>query len=133
MRKETWDVDLMNFIKSRETTAFEWGVFDCTLFAADCAKIMTGVDLAEKYRGYTTEMGAALIMGRAGGLRALVTSGVGPEISPKMARRGDWVLLDESDRYSLGVCMGSILIAVSRYTGIVRRPMSDAVTAWRID
>lgn len=132
MRKETWDIDLMNFIKSRESSLFEWGVNDCVLFAAGCAQAMTGADLSEKYRGYTTEMGAALIIGRAGGLRELVSSNVGPEISPKIARRGDWVLIEENEIQSLGVCMGSIVIAVSRYHGIVRRPMPEAITAWRI-
>jgi hypothetical protein len=133
MRKETWDIDLMDFIKSREKTTFCWGVQDCVLFAADCAQSMTGIDLADKYRGYTTEMGAALIMGRAGSLQKLVNLNIGPEISPKLARRGDWVLIEQNGVQTLAVCLGKKAMGVKKEKGLAMVPMSDAITAWRID
>ncbi|MEN6375556.1 MAG: hypothetical protein ABFD75_12380 [Smithella sp.] len=133
MRADTWDVDLMNFIKSRRKTPFQWGAHDCTLFAVDCAKVMTGIDLAEKYRGYTTETGAALIIGRAGSLKDLINETLSAfEISPKMARRGDWILFDNEGAEAVGVCIGTMFIAAGM-DGLIMREMSDAITAWRID
>jgi len=133
MRKDTWDVDLMKFIQSRSKTPFQWGEHDCTLFAADCAKVMTGIDLAEKYRGYSTETGAALIIGRAGSLRNLINETLSEsEISPKMARRGDWILFDNEGAEAVGVCVGTMFTAAGK-EGLVMRKMSDAITVWRID
>ena len=132
MRKESWDIDLITFIRSREKTPFEWGSHDCTMFAVDCAKAITGVDLARKYRGYKTREGADTIISTAGSLRELVTSNIGPEISPKMASRGDWVLIECDGQQALSVCLGIMAIAAGE-NGLSMRPMKDAITAWRID
>lgn len=131
-RRDTWDLDLMVFIKSREKTPFQWGVHDCVLFACDCAHAMTGIDLAEKYRGYSTEEGAAEIIGKAGSLRELVTLNIGSEISPTLARRGDFVLIEQGGNPALSVCIGQCVIAAGK-NGLVVRPMKEAISAWRID
>jgi hypothetical protein len=131
MRSETWDIDLMAFIKSREKTSFEWGIHDCVLFACDCARAMTGADLAAKYRGYSTEEGAGAIIKEAGGLRSLVTANIGPEISPKMAKRGDWVMMEQDGGPAVAVCVGVMAIAAGK-KGLVMRRMTDAAAAWRI-
>lgn len=132
MRRETWDIDLMKFIASRERTPFAWGTHDCTLFAADCAHAMTGVDLAAKYRGYNDAAGAARIIQGAGSLRQLVTENVGAGVSPRLARRGDWVLVEQDGREALAVCLGASLIAAGS-SGLVQLPVSAGVTAWRVD
>jgi hypothetical protein len=131
MRKETWEIDLMAFIKSRENTPFKWGSQDCVMFAVGCAQVMLGKDLSENY-SYTSEKKAKTIINKAGSLRDLVTLNVGPEISPKMARRGDWVLIETAGEQALAVCLGTMLIAAGQ-NGLSRRPMSHAITAWRID
>jgi len=131
MRKETWDIDLFDFIKSRENIPFQWGVHDCALFAADCAKVMTGIDVAEKYRGYTTGTGAASIIDSAGSLRDLVNQNL-PEISPKSAKRGDFVLIENEGNPALAVCIGQVAIAAG-HSGLTSHPMSEAITAWRIE
>jgi hypothetical protein len=132
MRKETWDIDLMAFIKSRQKAPFQWGSQDCVLFACDCAKAMTGTDLAAKYRGYTTEEEAVAIIEKAGTLRQLVTNNVGPEISSKFARRGDFVLIEQDGAPALAICVGEMAIAAGK-KGLATRRMTDAITAWRID
>jgi hypothetical protein len=132
MRKDTWDIDLMAFIKSREKTPFQWGSQDCVLFACDCAQAMTGIDLAAKYRGYSTREEAYEIIAHAGDLRALVNSELASEISPTFARRGDFVLLDQDGVQALAICIGVMAVAAGK-TGLATRRMTDAITAWRID
>ena len=133
MRKTTWDTDLMNFVASRGKTPFEWGAHDCTLFAADCAQVITGTDPAAKYRGtYKDEAGATAIIKPAGSLRQLVTSNIGPEIPPKLVQRGDWVMIYQGGQEALAVCLGLVAVAAGQ-GGLVFRPITDAVTAWRIN
>ena len=120
----------MKFIKSRKKTPFWWGVHDCVLFAVGCANAMIGGDLAEKYR-YSSEEEAAAIIKGAGGFRELVSFNMGPEIPPKMAQRGDWVMILQDDHEALAVCIGIMAIAAGK-DGLVTRPMSEAITAWRV-
>lgn len=131
MRNETWDVDLTNHIKSLEKTPFKWGSQDCVMFAVGCAKVITGVNHAEKH-SYSTKEQAQDIINSAGGLRSLITANVGPEISPKLARRGDWVLVKQDDTEALSVCLGAMVIAAGN-EGLVMQSMKNAITAWRID
>lgn len=132
MRIENWPLALAAFIESRKDTPFAWGAHDCTLFAADAALAITGVDPAASYRGdYDSEIGAARIIVAAGGFRALVTQNMGAEINPKMAQRGDWVLVEQDGAEALAVCMGVSMVAAGQ-SGLVTRPMSAAITAWRV-
>lgn len=132
MRLDGWDTLLFQHIKSRAKMPFAWGEHDCVMFAVGCAQAMTGVDLAESYRGYETQLQAARIIQDAGGFRELVTLNVGPEISPKLARRGDWVMISQGDSLALAVCIGSDAIAPGK-DKLVSVPMSEAIAAWRID
>jgi hypothetical protein len=96
---------------------FEWGRHDCCIFAADAIEVMTGVDMAECLRGYTTALGAA---------RRARLHGAGPadpfgveswpalafleEIPPSFARRGDLILVSSvhsrGARLALSICLG---------------------------
>jgi hypothetical protein len=56
-------------------TPFEYGVCDCTLWAADWVQIVTGRDVAADWRGtYRTALGYRRKVKRAGGLEAVVTA-----------------------------------------------------------
>lgn len=133
MRQQTWDVDLMAFIESRRKTLFRWGVHDCTMFAADCALAMTSMDPARLYRGsYSTQRGASRIIGRFGSLRGLVNANMGPEIPILMARRGDWVMIQQDGREALGVCIGAKIVAAG-VNGLVQLPLAEGITAWRVE
>jgi len=132
LRKETWPTDLAVFIESRMNAPFVWGIHDCTLFAADSALAITGVDPAESFRGtYNSQTGAARIIVEHGSFRNLVNTYMGDEINPKMAQRGDWVLVEQDGSEALAVCVGVNMVAAGQ-SGLVFRPMSDAITAWRI-
>lgn len=132
MRNETWDVDLLNFIKSRKNTKFEWGVHDCTLFAADCIKIMTGIDPSEGYRNYSTKEGAALIVGKVGSLREFITSILGQEIPTNLAMRGDCVMLKNQDNEeTIGIHLGSSVVVAGKEHLELISPV-NLIAAWGV-
>lgn len=133
MRKQGWDVLLGKFIASRLDTPFQWGIHDCTLFAADCMEAITGTDPAATYRGtYDSAATAGRIIADGGGLRAIVTATLGPEISISRARRGDLVMIEQDGSNAMAVCIGASLVAAGA-AGLVYRPISAAITAWRVD
>lgn len=54
-RKNGWRSRLGAVISAAGARHFEVGVHDCALFTADCVLAMTGIDLAEPWRGkYST-------------------------------------------------------------------------------
>jgi len=131
MRTATWDIDLVEFVKSRQNTPFKWGEHDCTLFAADCVKVMTGIDLAEGNRNYSSKQAAYLIVGKYGGIRKLVTSVLDSECLPTLAQRGDVVLFTDSGECALGIHLGNTIVCAGE-KGLVYRQPSDAIIAWRV-
>jgi hypothetical protein len=116
---------------------FVWGENDCALFACGLVEATTGVDYAAALRGrYRTAAGAARALRRfaGAGLEAAVEkitrdNGL-EEVSPLMAQRGDFVLVDETAGPALGVCLGSHIIAAGP-AGAVLRPLDAARRAWR--
>ena len=93
---------------------------------------MTGIDYSTPFRGkYLDEAGAAAVSVAAGGIRAIATAALGAEIKPLMAQRGDVVLI-ESPRPTLAICMGSEVVAPGP-EGLEYRSIKPAVAAWRIN
>lgn len=50
-----WQQKLSAYIAQCQDTPFEWGQLDCALFVAGAVQTITGMDLADGLRGYTTE------------------------------------------------------------------------------
>lgn len=133
MRKKTWSTDLFALINSRRHTPFERGKHDCTLFAADCVQAMTGVDPAAGYRGYSTEQGAMLIVGKFGSLEKLVDS-MFPRVDLRFAGRGDIVMFNSTldDKPGLGICVGMDIVAATG-SGVGNHSMLKAIYAWSVN
>lgn len=132
MRRPDWRRRLDAEIRRHAHRRFDYGHFDCVLFAADAVAAMTGVDHAAAWRAqYHGARAAWRIVTAAGGLAALVTERLGEPIAPRAARRGDVVLLDE-DGGSLGICVGADAVLPARPFGLARRPLTSARCAWRI-
>src|SRR5690606_16299333 len=100
MRVEGWEAALYGYIAAARRRPFEWGKFDCCLFAADVIRALTGLDPAADLRGrYRTALGAKRIVNREGGSLAALAErrfaplGIAPLKGPKFARRGDILLL----------------------------------------
>ena len=123
---------LTDFIAAKKDIPFEWGKNDCCLFACDAVKAMTGIDYSTPFRDkYLDEAGATQLVTAAGGIRAIATAALGAEIKPLMAQRGDVVLI-ESPRPTLAICMGSEVVAPGP-EGLEYRSIKPAVAAWRIN
>lgn len=107
-RIPTWRISLHETIEAHRLVPFSWGEHDCALFAADCIKAMTGLDLATGFRGsYHSASGAQRALKRAGypNLVALAADFF-EEITPMMAGAGDIAAFDTPDGWALGVVAG---------------------------
>lgn len=143
MRFEHWETRLGAIVEMYARRPFEWGRYDCVLFAADCTWALTQKDPAAPWRGaYSDEAGAARLIAEAGGLSRLVEtalSGIGlvcDRVKPAFAQRGDPVLFEApgmlgSAGPALGVTLGE-QFAAKGLDGIELRPMSAATMAWAI-
>lgn len=136
-RRLDWEMALAREIAAARNKCFRWGVFDCALFAADCALAMTGEDLAAPFRGrYESEEGADQALGRRGHatLELYVTGRLGPPVAPSFARRGDAVLVASN---TLGpalaiVGLSGTEIHLAAQKGLADLPLRLASKAWRV-
>ena len=132
MRHQDWPERLNKIIKESQSKPFVWGQHDCCLFAADVVMELTGIDHAADLRGtYSTMTEAARVIKRNGGIRSIVTNALGAEINPKLAQRGDIVLIDGDYGETLSVCIGAVVVAPGS-NALYGRPLSNAITAWRV-
>ncbi len=107
-RRPEWRIALHEVIEAHRRLPFAWGQHDCALFAADCVRAMTGLDLATGFRGsYSTAVGATKTLKRAGfkDLVALVGNYF-EEIHPIRAGAGDLAAIDTAEGWALGVVAG---------------------------
>lgn len=142
-RKESWPEDLAAFIETRRFRAFEWGVHDCTLFAADAINVVVGIDPASAYRGqYDSALSGMAILNGLGGIeeafkRSAYENGFVP-VAVGFAHQGDIVLCDDTGLNddsgpALGVCLG-VMSAFVGPNGLVFLPtLKSCRLAWRID
>lgn len=132
-RAENWPGLLATAIEEARNRPFVWGEHDCALFAADVVLKMTGQDLAADFRGlYASKTQAIKILGAAGGLDAVVTGLLGwPLYHPKLAQRGDVVMVDTPEGRALGICNGATA-ACAGPDGLTFVEMTLWLTAWRV-
>jgi len=129
----------MEFIDSRSDAQFKWGEHDCCTLAAGALASMTGADAMQAHCKYASPVGAARVPKQAGGNSAIPgLHGLQPLASVRLAMRGDIV---ESDSpvprrdgrrlISLGVCLGQVSVFAGA-VGVVTRPTSGCIRAWRV-
>ncbi len=134
VRKTDWELKLFTAIEKNQNTLFEWGKHDCSLFAADLIKEMTGTDLAEGLRGkYASFKGSLRVIKEQGfkDLAELLDSKLGVQIPVKMAKRGDVVLLKTDKQKAAGIVAGANAVAAG-VDGVVLVPMKNWLLAWRV-
>jgi len=100
-----WEQRLNDFIAENRDRPFEWGQWDCILFATAAAAAITGEDKAAPFRGqYSDELGAREVLRELGKGTLLRT--VNHYFAKKpvtYALRGDLVWHEGC----VGVCLGS--------------------------
>lgn len=129
-----WQLHLDALLCSRLNSAFEWGVFDCCLFAADCVQALCGVDPAEQYRGYAGARQALRVLDRAGGVGLIATRALGFPQRLDTARVGDIVLVpaDNRDREALAVVVAPALAVLPAAQGLRQAPLAMARYLWAV-
>lgn len=148
-RSTTWLTrELDTYLRETASKPFAWGSNDCCLFAANGIESMTGVDIADDFRGkYTDQASAfALIKTVTGGatvadaaaycatkhgLVEWVTAAGKP--LPLMAKRGDLVVVANAGSLIAGIVdLSGRYVAAMSETGIVRLPLSAIQRAWNV-
>jgi len=134
-RYPDWPERLAKFIDAARMKPFVWGENDCCLFAMDCVAAITGQDLAQPYRGYTSQTQALRLLNRSGGIAGIADAVAAkydiPEITPLTAQRGDVCLFDIGRGDTLGIRAGEYIYAPG-FKGLIGFPALQAVRAWRI-
>ena len=133
VRREDWPLRLNAWLDSARERAFKWGAHDCVMAAADAVRMMTGEDPAKAYRGlYTSKREAVVLLADHGGLEAMVSSVLGaPLPTPKLAQRGDLVLVDSPEGQALSVVVGAAAVGPGK-AGVVFTSMGSWLVAWRV-
>jgi Domain of unknown function (DUF6950) len=136
-----WERRLAAEFAAARGKSFAWGVFDCALFACDCAQATAGEDPGAEFRGkYATEKEAAQLVGPSlAGFAAKIAAAHGmAEVKPGFARRGDIVLVDNAPpgaaaSTALGVVdLGGRFALCASGRGLVRAAMKRWLRAWKV-
>lgn len=134
---DTWNIDdrgarFAAVISAARTKPFVWGEFDCATFAADCVRAISGKDILGGL-SWSTEQGAAKIVARAGGMRAIMSERMGQELPPSHATTGDVVLITDplTGLDAFAIHAGDHVLAVSANAGLVSMPVTAALCCWR--
>lgn len=124
-----WPQQVAATIKAATVRPFSWGELDCCLFAAEVVKAQTGTDLSADYRGrYSTELGAARVLKKLGGIDALLDQHF-ERVPFSQVQRGDVLQFDGPYGLTLGVFFGAIWAPTA--TGVAPVDIIP-LTVWRI-
>jgi len=138
MRLEGWEQRLAELIGDAQVRAFQYGEWDCALFACEAIAVCTGDNPNRAFLGYAGDAGCAAVLHEHGGLRAIAdrvaTERGFRHIPVLMAQRGDVVLGVHDGRETLGVCIGASVAFAVQPRGLARIPITDPslTVAWRI-
>ncbi|MBK5203870.1 MAG: hypothetical protein JJD98_00225 [Polaromonas sp.] len=131
-RLHDWQICYERFVSERQNMPFAWGSNDCCTFAADCVLALTGADVAlPELRTHTTELQAARLLKKHGGVAGIATTALGEPIAALLANVGDVVLTDMGGGDTLAICNGSSCMAPGPH-GLVHLGMDTARACWRV-
>lgn len=101
--------------------------------AADCIRTISDTDVVPDLWGsYTTPLGAYRIQKANGGLKGLCESRIGKNINPKLAQRGDVLLLQINNRETLAINYGNEVLVMMNRPQLVTKKELNILAAWRI-
>lgn len=139
IRFHDWSTRLANYFEEYRDQPFEFGKFDCAMFACGAIHAMTSIRPLEQYIGkYSTEGGATRQMKifSGGGIRETakkVCTEIGLfQVVPGLAKRGDMVLIPFENDFSWAVVDldGRSVRAVCRTGGTDQVPANDITACW---
>ena len=137
-KQPNWQSELASFIELKRSEPFNYGTLDCALLTCDAIEVITGVDVAEEYRGtYSSQSEALEIMEENGGILGIGESICEryrlEKIEPNFVGRGDPVVIRIKNQDTFGIistCGRAVIVATPN--GIGFAPKKHIVSAWRI-
>jgi hypothetical protein len=137
-RRPDWQNRLHAWLDHAKSQRMVYGQTDCALTCADEVWWITGRDVAGHLRGrYFSEVGAAKIVRRAGGLAGLATSLLGaPYSDERLAHRGDIAMIEQTIAPGKTIEVLGVLVLdrvwVRADEGMEWRPRSAVTVAWPV-
>jgi hypothetical protein len=119
---------LGEYLRAAGARPFRYGRHDCTTMCAGWVLARTGRDLLDGWAYGSLREGQALLAARGHATQADAAAAVLPEIAPLMARVGDVAEVDGA----LGIVTGDTVALLRRPAGLVHRPLTDALRAFRV-
>ena len=125
MRLRDWEVRLQAVIAEWQAAEFQYGTYDCALFASAAVLAMTEFDLSAGLRDYTTEAeGLALV--KAQGYADHVDVFAQNLLPAARLKRGDIAIVRRDGLVALGVCQGRGIYIMTPDRGLALVPNSWA-------
>lgn len=131
MRRDNWQVHLLEAIESARHVQFEWGKHDCVIFAASCVEAVTEQNPLTDIAPWTSKMTALRRIKEVGGLEAWLDARY-QRIEWHQAQRGDLGIMDQQDGLVLVVNAGHVWVGPSE-EGLTTSKPNDVRIAWRIE
>lgn len=133
MRLPQWEFKLVRWCEQIQRQPFEWGKNDCALMAASCAEAITGTHPEPDLIGsYYSPFGAYRVLHERDGLSGICDRHY-ERIHPDFAQRGDILLLKFERKESLGICLGSTVLAMGERPTVVSKKELNILNAWRVE
>lgn len=130
-RLKNWTVNLNKVISSHTETPFQWGVFDCCVFASECCKAICGKDPYAEFRGrYSTKIGAFRIIKNTYGSLDAILDNHFQRIDLNFVQRGDICIYENEGEIGLAVFNNGWF---STAESGVRRINIVPLNVWRVE
>lgn len=132
-RLADWRPRLIGYLATTARREFSYGHHDCALFWAGAVEAMTGVDLAQDWRGKYANRKAGLRMLRKAGYADPfdLAARTFAEIPPAFAQVGDLAVMDTPAGPACGVVQGSGVYVLGM-EGLALMSMMGALRAFRV-
>lgn len=141
MRKDGWELMLEAYLEKAKTAQWQWGTFDCLIFAADWCKELTGIDpMAYKKKGdpitirgaYANQSEALRLIAKLRGSMHAIFDAHFKRALHANASRGDVCLAELPTGNCFGIVVGKYSAFKTADAGLVLVPTSKANAVWAL-
>ena len=135
-RVSEWDMKLAQFLKENRERDFQWGKWDCCIFANACLKVISGEDVIPKTLKWKDEKSAFKAIKDYGGTldkaleKAALAAGMEP-VEVHFVTTGDLVVVMDENKPVAGISDGSRVMSPSDGGYAFSLP-STIEKAWRV-
>jgi hypothetical protein len=131
-RRADWVARLQAYLETNAHRAFEYGTWDCCMFAGGAIEAVTGVDLAAGARGqYGSRDEGLALLEQDGGIEEVLSEL--QEVPLLRAQRGDLVMMSDPEAFTVGIVAfnGREALVIGE-DGLEQVPVTTFQRAWRV-